>query len=120
VSKVLRGSQGIVCGNASGAVREKCRNCSSWATRWKQCGPEFAACPFNKHHPVKLSCLKKIRAYCLDCCLGNWSEVKQCPSKDTCSLYPYRDGHDPARAGKVNPAAAEALKRYRDSRQKPV
>ena len=42
--------------------------------------------------------LKSIRAKCLDCMCGQMQEVRLCPSED-CPLYPYRMGHNPARAG---------------------
>ena len=48
-----------------------------------------------------LTPLKAIRAKCLDCCCGQYSEVKLCPVKD-CPLYPYRDGHNPNRKGVGN------------------
>lgn len=45
--------------------------------------------------------LRAIRTKCLDCCCGQVNEVRLCPCLD-CSLYPYRLGKDPARAGKGN------------------
>ena len=47
----------------------------------------------NTHTP-----LRSIREKCLDCCCGSAREVKLCPSQE-CSLYPFRFGHNPARAG---------------------
>jgi len=38
--------------------------------------------------------IKSIREKCLDCCNGNWNEVRQCPAIN-CSLYPYRLGKRP-------------------------
>jgi hypothetical protein len=43
--------------------------------------------------------LKAIRAKCLDCGGGSQAEVRLCEIED-CPLYPYRLGHNPARAGK--------------------
>lgn len=43
--------------------------------------------------------LKAIRAKCLDCCCGQWYEVKMCTVKG-CPLYEYRFGHNPALRGK--------------------
>ena len=40
---------------------------------------------------------KAIRKKCLDCCMGQAEEVKQCPIED-CDLYPYRFGKNPFRA----------------------
>ena len=48
-----------------------------------------------------LTPLKAIRAKCLDCCCGQYNEVKLCPSRE-CPLYPYRDGHNPNRKGMGN------------------
>ena len=47
---------------------------------------------------AKLTPLKAIRAYCIECCSGSKAEVRKCviPS---CALYPYRMGHDPHRKG---------------------
>lgn len=45
--------------------------------------------------------MKAIRAKCLDCCCGQSAEVRLCPIYD-CSLWQYRDGHNPARKGHGN------------------
>ena len=45
-----------------------------------------------------LTPIKAIRAHCLDCMCGQATEVRLCPITD-CSLYPYRMGHNPKRAG---------------------
>ena len=42
--------------------------------------------------------LKAIRKKCLECCCGQYKEVRLCPSKD-CSLYPFRFGNNPNRLG---------------------
>lgn len=42
--------------------------------------------------------VKAIREKCLDCCCGQVKEVRLCPS-ETCALWPYRMGKNPARAG---------------------
>lgn len=42
--------------------------------------------------------MKAIRLKCLDCCCGSSTEVKLCPAPD-CTLWVYRSGHNPARAG---------------------
>ena len=46
-----------------------------------------------------LTPIKAIRAKCIDCMCGLTHEVKLCPITD-CSLWPYRMGHNPNRAGK--------------------
>ena len=38
--------------------------------------------------------IRAIREKCLDCCAGNKTEVRLCPSA-SCSLHPYRLGHNP-------------------------
>lgn len=42
----------------------------------------------------KLTPMKAIRAKCLDCSCGSFSEVKNCPITN-CPLYPYKSGHKP-------------------------
>lgn len=46
-------------------------------------------------HP---SPLKAIRAKCIDCSAGVAKEVRECVVTD-CSLYPFRMGKNPNRAG---------------------
>lgn len=46
----------------------------------------------KKH--TKKPLLKAIRKKCIDCCIGQHSEVKICPITD-CSLWPYRMGKNP-------------------------
>ena len=41
-----------------------------------------------------LTPIKAIRAKCLDCCAGQYAEVRQCPCT-SCTLHPYRMGHRP-------------------------
>ena len=45
----------------------------------------------------RLSPLKSIRKYCLECSGDSWMEVKLCVIEE-CHLYPYRLGHRPKRA----------------------
>ena len=42
--------------------------------------------------------LKAIRLKCLDCTCDQPGEVRACPS-ESCALWPYRMGHNPARKG---------------------
>lgn len=49
-----------------------------------------------------LTPMKAIRAKCLDCMCGSSHEVHLCPCTD-CSLWRYRDGHNPARKGLGGP-----------------
>ena len=53
------------------------------------------------HAKKDLTPLKAIRAKCLDCCCGQWYEVKMC-TIDWCPLYEYREGHNPKLKGKGN------------------
>lgn len=48
-----------------------------------------------------ISPLKAIRLKCLDCCCGSSHEVKLCPCTK-CSLYHFRFGKNPNRAGMTN------------------
>ena len=41
--------------------------------------------------------VKAIRAYCLQCCCGQVSEVQRC-TIEACALYPFRFGKNPYRA----------------------
>lgn len=41
-----------------------------------------------------LTPMKSIRAKCIDCCCGQFKEVKTCTVK-TCALWPYRLGKRP-------------------------
>ncbi|MBW2148749.1 MAG: hypothetical protein JRI22_17185 [Deltaproteobacteria bacterium] len=43
----------------------------------------------------KLSPVKAIRAFCLQCVNGQRKEVKLCPSEKLCPLWPYRLGTNP-------------------------
>lgn len=47
---------------------------------------------------AKLTPLKAIRKKCLDCCYGQFKEVKLCTAIN-CPLYEYRLGHRPRDEG---------------------
>lgn len=54
--------------------------------------------------------MKAIRAKCLDCCAGQYSEVKMCPCT-TCPLYDFRLGKNPNRKPRnLTEEQREALK----------
>ena len=38
--------------------------------------------------------MKAIRAHCIECCGGQWKEVRLCPAQN-CALHPFRMGHRP-------------------------
>ena len=59
----------------------------------------------------RLSPLKAIRAYCIDCSGGSAKEVRLCVIPD-CPLYCYRMGKT-GRKGHSNPKGAEALAAHR-------
>lgn len=42
----------------------------------------------------KSAVLKAIRHKCIDCCVGQFGEVRLCP-RQTCDLWPFRFGMDP-------------------------
>lgn len=42
--------------------------------------------------------LRAIREKCRECSGGSAAEARECPVSG-CPLYPYRDGHNPARQG---------------------
>lgn len=44
----------------------------------------------------KITPLKSIRLKCLDCCGGQYSEVRNCDIQE-CPLYPFRHGKNPNR-----------------------
>ena len=50
---------------------------------------------------TKAELLKAIREKCLDCCLGQPGEVRQCPKCD-CPLHPFKSGKDPTPSRKSN------------------
>ena len=60
--------------------------------------------------------LGAIRAFCLDC-VSTAHEVSLCVCAN-CSLYPFRFGKNPARAGQGGGGNAEALRRYRETRDR--
>lgn len=45
----------------------------------------------------RITPLRAIRFKCLDCCCGSSYEVKMCTCEN-CSLYPFREGHNPFKA----------------------
>ncbi len=49
--------------------------------------------PYDKYSGLDTP-LRVIRTKCLDCCCGQWNEVKLCPCED-CSLWLYRFGKRP-------------------------
>lgn len=50
--------------------------------------------------------LKAVKEKCLDCCCGQLSEVKLCPSID-CTLHKYRLGKDPDSKRELSPEQRE-------------
>lgn len=65
--------------------------------------------------------VKAIRAKCLDCCGGSYSEVDLCEIA-SCALHPFRYGKNPYRTKREmtdeqRAVAAERLRKARESRQ---
>ena len=52
---------------------------------------------------TKKPSLRVIRLRCIDCCAGNYSEVKKCEAIE-CSSWPYRTGKNPFRQKGANNA----------------
>lgn len=50
----------------------------------------------EEENPKVMTPMKAIRAKCLDCCGGQYSEVKMCPCTN-CPLYDFRLGKNPNR-----------------------
>ena len=63
----------------------------------------------NKKEGTTLTPIKAIRAKCLDCCAGQFSEVKLCPVT-SCPLYPYRLGKNPNRTSTMTDEQKEAAR----------
>ena len=84
--------------------------------------PEERPISAAEFHANGGTALKAIRRRCLDCSGYSQQEVQDCWAKpgerNACDLYPYRLGKNPNRAGKGgNPAAIEALRRYREQQR---
>lgn len=70
---------------------------------------------------VKRPILKAIKLKCLDCCGGNWNEVKECVCKDSCFLHPFRLGKNPFAAKRIltdeqREAAKKRFEQYRSKK----
>jgi len=57
--------------------------------------------------------IKSIRKKCLDCCCGQYKEVRECPVTK-CALYPYRFGHRPDKA------TVDTIKEFYDEKPEPT
>lgn len=87
------------------AIRKRCLDCSDGYKAVENCpfGPDsdVETCTLHQFRmgyarkAGKGSRLKAIRRYCLWCCCGSTKEVRLCPSRDFCALWPYRFGHRP-------------------------
>ena len=55
---------------------------------------------------AKLTPMRAIRKKCLECCNGQYKEVRECSIKD-CALWQYRDGHRPTPKGIEEPTEEE-------------
>lgn len=70
----------------------------------------------NLQNPVKA-----IRAKCLDCCVQQINEVKDCPAQD-CPLWPFRFGKNPYRHSRPRTEAEKqaAAQRLLAARQRKL
>lgn len=63
--------------------------------------------------------LKAIKEKCIDCCGGNYNEVKLCPST-CCPLYPFRTGRNTLVKRELTEeqrqASAERLRKAREAK----
>jgi len=79
------------------SIRKKCLDCQETYTDVKKC--KFIECFL---YPFRMGTgrakVRNIRRYCLWCCVNNKKEVRLCPS-ESCPLYLYRFGKNPARKG---------------------
>lgn len=63
---------------------------------------------------TKKPILKAIREKCLDCCMGQHSEVRSCHIAD-CALWPYRMGKNPFHVRRMtNEQKQAATKRLKE------
>lgn len=71
---------------------------------------QLTADEFREHLPDVAVGLKAMRAKCLDCCVGQPSEIRKCVSTD-CALWPFRMGSYPPglRVAKGQASAKNAL-----------
>jgi len=57
---------------------------------------------------AKLTPLKAIRKKYLECCNGQYKEVRECSIKD-CALWQYRDGHRPTQPQGIEEPTEEEI-----------
>lgn len=83
------------------AIRKYCIKCVGSAYNVRTCGGDKlldgSVCPFFKYRMgTDRPSVKTIRKFCLNCMNNNSDMVRNCPSRKTCFLYPYRFGKNPA------------------------
>lgn len=54
--------------------------------------------------------LKAIKLKCMDCCGGDWNEVKLCQAKESCFLHPFRLGKNPFNVRELTDEERQALR----------
>ncbi len=74
------------------------------------------ACPFFPYRMGKRLGVSAFRKYCLYCTCGDRAYVLSCPA-ETCPVYPYRFGHNPAMKGRGH--NAELMEKVRGQIKKP-
>lgn len=72
----------------------------------------------SENEKVIANPLRAIRAKCLDCSGGSWTEVRNCPSQE-CELWPFRMGKNPFRKRKkLSEAHLQKLQEGREQHKK--
>ena len=65
---------------------------------------------------AELTPLRATPSKCLDCCCGSAREVRECPMS-ACTLYVYRMGKNPSRAGTGGKGKPEVLREWRENQK---
>jgi len=99
------------------AIRQMCRRCVETVSAIRDCRGDTSRdgpCPLfdhrSGHRPpgAQRTPVKVIRAKCVSCMGGHYTEVRECPSETTCPLWAYRLGTNPALVGKRSTGAGLA------------
>jgi len=99
------------------AIRHMCLQCVETVYEVRNCQGDTSIdgpCPLfdhrSGHRPSRAqrTPVKAIRAKCVSCMGGYYTEVRECPSETTCPLWAYRLGTNPALVGKRSTGAGLA------------
>jgi len=107
------------------AIRRMCLHCVETVYEVRHCQGDTSIdgpCPLferrSGHRPPQAlhTPVKAIRAKCVSCMGGHYTEVRECPSETTCPLWAYRLGTNPALVGKrATGAGLAAITATRDT-----